>query len=100
MSDTIKVGFYVITNKDTGESIDVLPHTAGEGVVSFAPVAEAGTDVWVESPTLYEFQNPDNDGSNLSSEDYTIAKGEGEVEVPNVDVLAHEALKNHPSNVA
>jgi hypothetical protein len=63
--------FYTITNKVTGETKDVVLHTAGEGFVLFAEPAEG--EAWTNAAT-YRFENPDKNDTTLSSEEYTIAR--------------------------
>lgn len=63
---------YTITNKTTGETIEVQLHTAGEGYSDFAPVSYAGTPAWTDgTATLYRFTN-DMVG-DLSSDEWDIA---------------------------
>lgn len=73
--DSVK---YTITNKSTGEMIEVYPHGDGQdnGVLyaEFAPISEAGTPQWEVNPTLYRFTN-DGTGA-LSSDIYDIVKDE------------------------
>lgn len=63
--------FYTITNKETGETKDVILHTAGEGFVLFAEPAEG--DAWNNAVT-YRFENPDKNDETLTSDTYTIAR--------------------------
>jgi len=63
--------YYTITNKETGETKDVILHTAGDGFVLFAEKAEG--DAWTNAET-YRFENPDKNDETLTSDTYTIAK--------------------------
>ena len=67
MQDTI----YVMTNKVSGETKDVVLHTAGNEFITFAEKAEG--PAW-ENATQYRFENPDKSEDTLSSEEYTIAR--------------------------
>lgn len=62
---------YKITNKETGEVLEVVPHTFGDGWDDFA-LASTPTEEWA-SPDLklYRFANPNKDG-NLTSEEWDI----------------------------
>ena len=63
--------FYTITNKVTGETKDVVLHTAGEGYVLFAEPTTP--EAWNTAPT-YRFENPDKNDQTLSSDEWTITK--------------------------
>ena len=63
MSNNVK---YFVFN-DT-EEIEVLPHTAGEGVFSFANANLAGTDGWANPEVLYTFDNGDKDGAFVNND--------------------------------
>lgn len=62
---------YVITNKETGITTRVFPHTFGDGFVSFADENLAGTPEWETTTEVFKFENPNNDGK-LTSETYDI----------------------------
>lgn len=62
---------YVITNKETGETKEVVLHTAGEGFVLFAEPTTP--EAWATA-TTYRFENPDKNDQTLTSPDWTIAR--------------------------
>lgn len=57
---------YFVFN-DTQE-IEVLPHTAGDGVFSFADASLAGTDGLANPEVLYTFANGDKDGAFVNND--------------------------------
>jgi hypothetical protein len=61
---------YFVKNIETGESIEVLPHTAGEGTFSFAPASLAGGDGYefANSKELYTFDNADASGEFVNND--------------------------------
>lgn len=67
---------YKITNKETGEELEVKAHTFRDGFVDFAD-ASLSEEEW-KSPdvVLYSFANPEDKGE-LSSEEYDIEKIQG-----------------------
>ena len=53
---------YFVRNVETGEKIQVLSHTAGDGTFSFADASLAGTEAWENPEVLYTFENVNKDG--------------------------------------
>jgi len=53
---------YFVVNKTTGEEVEVLYHTAGDGVAQFVKAELAGTPDWETTTDFYTFANPNKDG--------------------------------------
>lgn len=51
-----------VRNVTTGEKIEVLPHTAGDGTFSFANADLADTSGWETPEVMYTFANENKDG--------------------------------------
>ena len=62
---------YIITNKTTGETKEVILHTAGTGFVTFA---EKTPEYEWANARQYRFENPDKSDQTLTSEEWTIVK--------------------------
>lgn len=65
---------YFVVNVETGEKIEVLAHTAGEGTFSFARAELAGKPEWetVSAEEMFTFPNIDKDGKFAEDHNSTL----------------------------
>lgn len=53
---------YTLTNKETGEVLNVKAHTVGDDFVAFADASLTG-EAWENATELYTFANPEDNGA-------------------------------------